>query len=78
MRRNRGGRNTTDLEAAIFKVASDRGSKIFPMLPILGSEKRKAQNWRQKKKKSRRLGMIDNPQQQSANKDSIRSRTVAF
>lgn len=50
MRRNRGGRNTTDLEAAIFKVASDRGSKIFPMLPILGSEKRKAQNWRQKKK----------------------------
>lgn len=50
MRRNRGGRNTTDLEAAIFKVASDRGSKIFPRLPILGSEKRKAQNWRQKKK----------------------------
>lgn len=77
MRRNRGGRNTTDLEAAIFKVASDRGSKIFPRLPILGSEKRKAQNWRQKKK-PRRLGMIDNPQQQSANKDSIRSRTVAF
>lgn len=77
MRRNRGGRNTTDLEATIFKVASDRGSKIFLRLPILGPEKRKAQNWRQKKK-PRRLGVIDNPQQQSANKDSIRSRTVAF